>query len=239
MRKTLFISVAVAALALVGAGGAAMAAGGFGTPGTTKFRDVSASASVYDSNGTQLFISVDRGIQTFKLRGVAGPPVMVGPQTVLNWSGFTADGSFVGGCVVIPDSAFVVAGNLSSATLNVDPSMEAQCPGFAVPAGAGGRPGLPNIVPNAGGGGGGGDGSTITANLTWTSNGAVMQSTFVSSSKCQGALAHAVGSSSNTFSSVAGSVSALVDISTITASISQFDNTETITSLFSDACVGA
>jgi hypothetical protein len=238
MRKTLFISASVAALVLVAAGGAAMAAGGFGAPGTTKFRDVDAGASVYDSAGTQLFISVDRGIQTFKLRGVSGPPVMVGPETVLNWSGFTAEGSFVGGCVVIPDSAFVVAGNLSSATLKVDPSMETQCAGFHVPAGAGGRPGLSSIVPNAGGGGGGG-GATITANLTWTSNGAVMESTFVSSSKCQGALAHTVGSSSSTFSSVAGSVSALVDISTIIASISQFDDTETITNTFSDACVGA
>jgi len=239
MHKKLFISVGVATLSLVGLGGAAMAAGGFGAAGTTRFHDVTASVQAFDSAGGQLFISVDRGMQTFKLRGASGPPVMVGPETVLNWSGMNSDGSIVNGCVVIPDSAFVVAGNLSSATLNVDPSIETQCPGFHISAGAGGRPGLSNIVPDAGGGGGGGGGATITANLTWTSNGAVMYSSFSSNSRCQGSTAHATGTSTNTFATVAGSVSGLTDPSFVLASISNFDNTEVITSAFSDACIGA
>src|SRR6266567_1959993 len=122
MRKTYFISAVVAASALIAVGGAALAAGGgFGSPGTTRFSDVSASAQLSDSTGAGMFISIDRGMQTFKQRGVAGPPVMVGPETVLNYDSFGADGSFIaGGCFVIPDSRFQVAADLSTATLNVD-----------------------------------------------------------------------------------------------------------------------
>lgn len=238
MRKRFFISAIVAAVSLVAVGGAALAAGGgFGTPGTYKFHDVSASAQLYDSNGMQLFISVDRGMQTFKLRGVNGPPVMVGPETMLNYSGFSPDGSYVFGCFVIPDSRFQVAANLATATLNVDPTVETPCPGIPVPAGAGGRPGLSNIVPEAGGGGGGD--TPITANLTWTSNGAVSSFNFTSNSRCQGAQAHTVGGSSNTFASVSGSVSVLADLTALYAAIGQFDNTEVITGTFSNACTGA
>ena len=239
MRKRLFVSAAVAALSLVGVGGVALAAGGgFGSPGTTRFSDVSATALLMDSTGTELSISVDRGMQTFKLRGVAGPPVMVGPETVLNFSGFNPDGTFINGCVVIPDSAFQVATGLATATLHVDPSVEVQCPGQQIPDGAGGRPGVGNVVPYAGGGGGGG-GMTITANLTWTSNGAVSTFSFADSMKCQSALAHNVGTSITTFASVTGSTSALVDVSTLTASIGVFDNVVTVTSAFSSACIGA
>src|SRR5438309_1525135 len=126
MRIRLVFASVVAVLSVVALGGAVLAAGGgFGGPGTTKFQDLTASAQLTDSNGTFLFISVDRGMQTFKLRGVNGPPVMVGPQTVLTYFGNSADGStFFNGCFVIPDSAFTVASGLATATLKVDPSLE-------------------------------------------------------------------------------------------------------------------
>jgi hypothetical protein len=239
MHKRLVLSSAVAALSLVALGGAAVlaAGGGFGTPGTTTFHDVSASAQLTDSSGTFLFISVDRGVQTFKPRA-GGPPAMFGPMTILNYSENSADGStFSFGCFVIPDSAFTVASGLSTATLNVDPTIETPCPGFLIPAGAGGRPGLAGVVPDAGGGGGGG--TPITANLVWKSNGAVTSFNITTSSRCQGAVAHAVGSSTSTFASLSGSVSLLADLQTQFAQISDSSTREVITNTFSAACVGA
>jgi hypothetical protein len=239
MHKRLVFASVVAALSAVALGGAALAAGGFGSAGTTTFKDLSASAEVTDSTGTFLFVNVDRGMQTFKVRGVNGPPVMVGPETVLNYSLFSADGTTsLFGCFVIPDSAFTVASGISTATLKVDPSIETPCPGFLIPAGSGGRPGLSGVVPDAGGGGGGG-GTPITANLVWTSNGAVMTSSMTNTSRCQGTVAHAVGTSNNTFASLSGSVSLLADMSTQFANISNFSTTEVITNSFSAACVGA
>ena len=84
----------VAALSLVALGGAVLAAGGggFGTPGTTTFQDLNATAQLTDSNGMFVFINVDRGVQTFKPRG-GGPPFMVGPETVLTYSANSADGT--------------------------------------------------------------------------------------------------------------------------------------------------
>jgi hypothetical protein len=240
MHKRIVLSSVVAALSLVALGGAALAAGGgFGGAGTFSFTDLSASAQLTDSSGTFLFLNVDRGMQTFKQRGVAGPPAIVGPMTVLSYSEQSADGStFSFGCFVIPDSAFTVASGLATATLNVDPSIETPCPGFLVPAGAGGRPGLSGITPDAGGGGGGG-GTPITANLVWTSNGAVTTSSMTNTSRCQGAVAHAVGTSTNTFASLSGNVSLLADVQTQFAQISNFNTREVITNSFSAACVGA
>ena len=239
MRKTYFISAVVAASALVAVGGAALAAGGgFGSPGTYKFHDISAAAGLTDSTGTQLFISVDRGMQTFKVRGVNGPPTMVGPETVLTYTSFNPDGSFAFGCFVIPDSSFVVGASLATATLKVDPSVEQPCPGVPVPSSAGGRPGLSNVSPEAGGGGGGGGDTPITANLIWTSNGAVWSYSFVNSSKCQNAVVHTTGSSQNTSGTVSGSVSVLADLSTVYSSVGESDNTNVINGTFSNACIG-
>jgi hypothetical protein len=237
MRKTFLLSAVVAAVVVLAGGGAVLAAGGFGTPGTTKFHDFDAGGQLTDSTGSTVFISVHRGVQTFKLRGVSGPPVMVGPETVLSYFADNPDGSFVSGCLVIPDSRFVVASDLSTATLKVDPSVETPCPGFLIPAGAGGRPGISNIAPDAGGGGGGTQ--TITADLTWKSNGAVSSFTYNSTSRCQSSVAHVVGSSKNTFGSVTGTVSLLVDVSSQYAAVNENSSTEVITGAFSAACTGA
>jgi hypothetical protein len=237
MRKQFLLSAVVAALVVVAGGGAVLAAGGFGTPGTTKFHDFDAAGQLTDSTGSTVFISVHRGVQTFKLRGVSGPPVMVGPETVLSYFGSNSDGSFVNGCLVIPDSRFIVATNLSTATLKVDPSVETPCPGFLIPAGAGGRPGISNIAPDAGGGGGGDQ--TITADLTWRSNGAVTSFTYNSTARCQTSVAHTVGNANNTFGSVTGTVSLLADVSSQYAAINENGSTEVITGAFSAACTGA
>jgi hypothetical protein len=241
MRKRLLFASVVAVLSVVALGGAVLASGspGFGTPGTTKFKDLNATAQLSDSNGISLFLSVDRGVQTFKLKGVAGPPVMVGPETVLNYFGNSPDGtSFFSGCFVVPDSAFTVASDLSTATLKVDPSVETPCPGFLLPAGSGGRPGLSGVAPDGGSGGGGG-GTPITANLVWTSNGAVTSVNDTFSSRCQGAFAHSVGTSNSTFASVSGSLSLLADVTTQFANVSTFSTTEVTTGTFSNACTGA
>lgn len=242
MRFRLLLSTAVAMGTLVIAGAAVLAAGGggFGQPGTTTFKDLSASADLTDSTGTFLFLSVDRGVQTFKLRGVTGPPVMTGPETVLNYSAGSPFGAYTSGCFIIPDSSFKVAGDLSTATLVVDPSVETPCPGTLLAPDAGGRPGLAGVSPEAGGGGGGGGGGQpITANLTWTSNGAVTNFDVVTNSRCQNAVAHSVGHSTNTFASVGGSVSPLADITTQFAGINQFSTQEVTTGTFSAACTGA
>ncbi len=239
MRKHLALSGLLAGMGLLILGAAAMAAGGFGAPGTYHFSDTNASAALNDSAGASIFLNVDRGMQTFKPRGVSGPPQMMGPETVLSFSGFDASGAGLFGCFVIPDSSFTVAPGLASARLKVDPSQETACPGQLVSAGGGGRLGLAGPVPDAGGGGGGG-GTPITADITWTSNGAVTSFTFTNTSRCQGAKSPAAGGSQSTFASVAGSVSLLKDISSSPFSqIAQFDNVQVITGTFSAACTGA
>jgi hypothetical protein len=239
MHKRFVFSAVVSAVSVVAMGGAGLAAGGgFGGPGTIKFHDQSAQAQLTDSNGTFMFISVDRGMQTYKLRGVNGPPVMVGPETVLSYFSSDALGNSLNGCFVIPDSSFTVASNLSNATLNVDPSVETPCPGFLIPAGAGGRPGLSGVVPDAGGGGGGGL-TPITANIVWTLNGAVTSFSNTTNTRCQGTVAHSNGSSTSTFASVSGTVSPLTNFTAQFATIGDFTNTAVTTGFFSSACTGA
>jgi len=239
MHKRFVFASVVAALSVLALGGAVLAGGspGFGTPGTTKFQDLNANAQLSDSNGTTVFLSVDRGVQTFKLRGAAGPPITVGPETVLNYFGSSPDGTTLfSGCFVIPDSAFTVARDLSTTTLKVDPSVETPCPGFLVPAGSSGGPALSGVVPDGGGGGGGE--TPITANLVWTSNGAVTTVNDVTTFKCQGALAHSVGTSNSAFASVSGSLSLLTDVINQYANVSSFSTTVTTTAAFSSACLG-
>ena len=238
MHRRFAISGVIAAVTAVALSGAALAAGGFGGPGTFTFKDTFASAGLTDSTGAFMFINVDFGMQTFKFRGVNGPPIVMGPETVLTYNVMSSDGTTTAaGCFVIPDSSFHVAADLSSATLNVDPGIETPCPGFPIPPGAGGRPGISAIVPDGGSGGGGG-GTPITANLVWTSNGALTVSNNTSNSRCQDVVANSNGSSTSTFDSVSGSTSALHDVSTLFAMLQRFSTRETISGTFSFACLG-
>ena len=238
MHRRFAISGVIAAVTAIALSVAALAAGGFGGPGTFTFKDTFASAQLTDSTGAFMFINVDFGMQTFKFRGVSGPPIVMGPETVLNYDVMSADGTTTAiGCFVIPDSSFNVAPDLSSATLKVDPSIETACPGFSIPAGAGGRPGISGVVPDAGSGGGGG-GTPITANLVWTSNGAVTVSHNTSNSRCQDVVANSSGTSTSTFDSVSGSTSALLDVVTQFAMLQRFSTRETVSGTFSNACIG-
>ncbi len=240
MKLRLALTGVIATLSAVAISGAALAAGGgFGGPGTFTFKDTSAFAQFVDSSGNFMFVNVDRGVQTFKIAGVKGAPMVSGPETVLNYNIQSADGTTTlgFGCFIIPDSSFNVASDLSSATLNVDPSIETPCPGLLIPAGAGGRPGLAGVVPDAGGGGGGG-GTPLTANLTWTYDGAVTTSNFTSHTRCQGTVATNNGSSSSTPATLSGSTSGLTDIVNQFASIQRSSIRNTITGNFSSACTG-
>src|SRR5690348_11859290 len=109
MRKRLSLAGAAAVLTLLAVGGVAIAAGGFGGPGTFNFHDLSANAQLSDSSGTFLFLNVDRGVQTFKAKGLGGRPFMTSPETVLSYDLQNPDGSSSFGCFVIPDQSFVVA----------------------------------------------------------------------------------------------------------------------------------
>jgi hypothetical protein len=236
MRVRIFLAAGVAAVGAIALAGAAFAAGGgFGAPGTTAFRDVTAYAGLVDTSNDFLSVSVDRGVQTFLPKG-GGGPVMTGPQTTLSYSETLANGTVTGGCFIIPDSAFAVSSGLATAVLKADPTVETPCPGVLVPAGAGGRPGLVNVVPEAGGGGGG---MPITVDLVWTSNGAIMSGNGTSNSRCQGVSTHAIFSSTSTFASVSGTADGLTGPpSTQYATVQILNNVETISGVFSNACLG-
>jgi hypothetical protein len=228
---------------LAGGGG-----GGFGAPGTNSFTDVSANAAFIDSIGF-VNLSVDRGMQTFKVKNTSGPPVMMGPETTLTVfvelvpPAPGQPGGFEFGCFVIPDSAFTVASGLASATLNVGPSQETPCPGQLISAAAGGRPGFSAPAPLGGEGGGGGGGSTIssvTVNLTWTSNGVIFANRFTFGSKCLTFVSNAQGDSQSTVATATGTVSPLLTATAILqfGNIAQFDSTQVTTGSLSQACTG-
>lgn len=247
-RRVLSIGVFGGLLSL-GLSGSVLAdsgGGGFGAPGNHTFTDVSANAGFIDSVGF-ISLNVDRGMQTFKLKNTSGPPAMVGPETVLNV--FVAlvppapgqPGGFESGCFVIPDSAFTVASGLASAALIVGPAQETVCPGQPIPAAAGGRPGLSAPAPlgGTGGGGGGGTISSVTVNLTWSSNGVISTSRFTFGNKCLTFVSNTQGDSQSTVARATGTVSLLSNAAILQfGSIAQFDSTQVITGSLSPACIG-
>lgn len=189
------LSVALASSAVAGGGG------GFGLPGLFKFSDWSANANFVDpATGTSSGgVFVDRGMQSFKLKHTPGAPVVEKPGTVLNvyeQSGY--------GCWIIPDSAFVVASDLSGATLNIHATADMQCPGLYVGSTTGGKPALQSAL----GFGGGGPPpvliTDITVNLTWTGSGALWTNRNSGSSKCMGYVATFHGTFDYEFSSASG-----------------------------------
>src|SRR5438270_7198495 len=94
MKLRLALTGVIATLATVAISGAALAAGGgFGGPGTFTFKDTSANAEFIDSSGNFMFVAVDYGVQTFKALGLSGPPIVSGPETVLNYDIQSTDGS--------------------------------------------------------------------------------------------------------------------------------------------------
>src|SRR5256885_5463575 len=143
------LSVALAGTAAAGGGG------GYGGPGHFQFSDTTAYATFGDpSSGDYLTgIYVDRGQLSFKLKRTPGAPVVEKPGTLLSVNEYSATTSEYG-CWVIPDSAFVVANDLSSASVNVHATADMVCPGFYVGSATGGKPGLQSSIGYGGGGGG-------------------------------------------------------------------------------------
>jgi hypothetical protein len=172
-------------LSVVLAGTAAAGGGGYGGPGHLRFSDTAATANFDDpySGGYSTSVYLDRGQLSFKTKRTPGAPVVQKTGTVLNVSDYSASTSEYG-CWIIPDSAFIVAGDLSSASVNVRATADMQCPGYFVSGATGGKPGLQSSI----GYGGGGEPPTlitdIVVNLSWAGNGALWKNSNSGSSKC-------------------------------------------------------
>ncbi|HEX9095300.1 MAG TPA: hypothetical protein VF990_04275 [Candidatus Dormibacteraeota bacterium] len=188
------LTIALAGSAAAGGGG------GYGGPGLFKFTDWSANANLTDPSGNSYgSVYVDRGMQSFKLKQTPGAPVVERPGTVLNVS--EASGY---GCWIIPDSAFVVASDLSGATLNIHATAGMVCPGFYVGSATGGKPGLQSALGFGGGGPPPNQITDITVNLAWTGSGALWTNTNSGNSKCMGYVATFHGSFDYEFATATG-----------------------------------
>jgi hypothetical protein len=167
-------SIALAGSAVAGGGGWPPA------PGNYQTADTSANASLvgpstivcspkgcYPQPSDFAYVSVDRGLHTFKPRGGAGLVQQSG--TMLSLYMYSASGTSASGCWIIADSDFTVAKDLSSATLSTTVPGESNCPGTPLAVSS------TNLVTGKGGGGGGGGGGAepITLNVSWTYKGVV------------------------------------------------------------------
>jgi hypothetical protein len=189
------LTIALAGSAAAGGGG------GYGSPGLSKFTDWSASASLTDPTTGDFYggLGVDRGMQSFKLKHTPGAPVVEKPGTVLYLQGPSGFG-----CWMIPDSAFVVARDLSSATLNVHATPDMQCPGFFVGSATGGKPGLQSSL-----GldiGGPLQITDIVINLTWTGSGVQWSNRYSGNNKCLGYIATFQSTFDYEFSTATGTI---------------------------------
>ena len=226
------LSIALAGSAAAGGGG------GFGGPGLFKFSDWSANANFVDPTTGNQFgsVFVDRGMLSFKLKHTPGAPVIEEPGTVLNVFEPTAAGGEVG-CWIVPDSAFVIATDLSGATLNIHATAGMQCPGFFVGPATGGRPALQSALGFDGGGGGGGPTviTDITVNLTWTGSGAMWstQQSFIS--KCQSYVATSQGTFDYEFSTATGTLDDVTATDPL-AQVAHSTQTSNANSTISSAC---
>ena len=158
--------------------GSALAGGGWPpAPGTYRMTDTSASADLVGPPTTVCglkgcgpgpsdfaFVTVDRGLHTFKPRG--DMPLVQQSGTMLNLFLETVSGTSVAGCWIIADGDFTIAADLSSASLSTTVPGQSNCPGTPLAVSS------TNVVTGKGGGGGGG-GGPITLNLSWNYKGVV------------------------------------------------------------------
>ncbi|MDQ6713949.1 MAG: hypothetical protein M3Z28_12285 [Candidatus Dormibacteraeota bacterium] len=89
--------------------------------------------------------------------------------TMLNFYFYTASGTNASGCWLIDDKDFIVAKDLSNASLSTTVQGESNCPGTPLAVSA------TNVVTGKSGGGGGGGGTVgpVTLNISWSYNGVV------------------------------------------------------------------
>ena len=229
------LSVVLAGTAAAGGGG------GYGGPGHLRFSDTTASANFGDpsSGGYSTSVYLDRGQLSFKAKRTPGAPVVQKNGTVLNVSEYSATTSEFG-CWVIPDSAFVVANDLSSATVNVHATADMQCPGYFVGSAAGGKPGLQSSLGDGGGGGGGGQPPTVitdvVVNLTWAGNGALWKNSNSGSSKCGSYRANFHGTFDYEYATATGTVGDASGSSDPFAQVGQSTQDSNSNSVPSSAC---
>jgi hypothetical protein len=201
-KRILPVAGIIGLLAIALAGSAAAGPIGFGQPGLFKFTDWQANATLVDPITGNIYggLFVDRGMQSFKAKHTPGAPVIEQAGTVLvvkELAGF--------GCWMIPDSAFVIANNLSGATLNIHATADMQCPGSFVGSATGGKPALQNTLaigvddPPA-------QVTDIVVNLNWIGSGALWSNGNSSTSKCLDYIATFHSSSDYEFSTATGSV---------------------------------
>ena len=230
-KRLIPVACLLAGLCVALGGSAAAGGGGWGSPGKYSYND--SSAMTFLSNGTDgAWVMVDHGLLTFKDRRVPGAPVIQQFGTALQVSLQSFEsGSSAWGCWIIPDSAFSVANNLSTAHLNINTSAATPCPAPYIGATAGARPGLQGPVADGGGGGGGGwgdnGGLSASLDITWTSNGGVWHSQNTQSSHCGSYTTSGQGSDTNTFATASGSVSystAAGTVSSLTGMVDPYAN---------------
>jgi hypothetical protein len=179
------------ALSLAFAGSALAGGGGFPPPGSYALKDTGAFAS-YEiappgpiTGGDYVYLSVDRGVQTFRPRDPNGDGngVITQAGTMLNLSAsLSSTNTFEYGCWMIPDSAFAVGDNLHGASLAVHITDQTPlCPGIPTgPAAALGK----GVVSPKGGGGGVTFPLPLDVNASWTWKGLIGSSRDTNSFKC-------------------------------------------------------
>lgn len=191
LLRLLPIAGGLTALSLAFAGSAAAGGGGFPPPGNYTFDDTGAFASYQLAppgpigGGDFVFLSVDRGVQTFRPRNANddGSEVITQAGTMLTLSAsISSTNTFEFGCWMIPDSAFVVGDNLHGASLAVHITDQTLlCPGIPTgPAAALGK----GVVSPKGGGGGVTFPLPLDVNASWTWKGLVGRSHDTNSFKC-------------------------------------------------------
>ena len=117
IKRFLPIAGVCGLLSVVLAGTAAAGGGGYGGPGHFRFSDTTAYANFGDPSAAySTSVYLDRGQLSFKAKRAPGAPVIQKFGTVLNVSEYSGTTSEYG-CWIIPDSAFVVASDLSAASV--------------------------------------------------------------------------------------------------------------------------
>lgn len=208
IKRFLPIAGVCGLLSVALAGTAAAGGGGFAGPGHFQFSDTTAYATFGDpySGSSSTSVYLDRGQLSFKLKRTPGAPVVQKFGTMLSVNESSATTSAYG-CWIIPDSAFVVARDLSSGSVNVHATADMQCPGVFVGSATGGKPGLQSSI--YGGGGGGVPPTVITdivVNVTWTGNGGLWKNSNSGTSKCGSYNANFHGTFDYEYSTATGTV---------------------------------
>src|SRR6202165_3649539 len=190
LRRLVPIGGALAALSLAFAGSALAGGGGFPPPGNYTFKDMAAFASYQiappgPTGGDFVFVSVDRGVQTFRPRNANqdGSEVITQAGTMLTLSAsLSSTNTFEYGCWMIRDSAFAVGDRLHSASLAVHITDQTPlCPGIPTgPAAALGK----GVVSPRGGGGGVTFPLPLDVNASWSWKGLIGSSRDTNSFKC-------------------------------------------------------